>query len=103
MFYNYIRINSLRGQCGNGKTTQTGTKKMFYTLQNRHAKIKVNDFGAELSSVVIDGKERLWQNSDGTWNEHAPLLFPVCGHFGCTVDGKLTRCRRTDLRKNFRS
>ena len=61
---------------------------MFYTLQNRHAKIKVNDFGAELSSVVIDGKERLWQNSDGTWNEHAPLLFPVCGHFGCTVDGK---------------
>ena len=48
----------------------------------------MNDFGAELSSVVIDGKERLWQNSDGTWNEHAPLLFPVCGHFGCTVDGK---------------
>lgn len=81
-------MNSLQRQCGNGKTTQTGTGKMFYTLQNRHAKITVNDFGAELSSVVIDGKERLWQNSDGTWNEHAPLLFPVCGHFGCTVDGK---------------
>ena len=61
---------------------------MLYTLKNRRAKITVNDFGAELTSAEIDGKERLWQNPDGSWDGHAPLLFPVCGHFGCTVNGK---------------
>ena len=44
--------------------------------------------GAELVSVLCDGKERLWQNEDGSWSGHAPLLFPVCGHFGVTVNGK---------------
>lgn len=61
---------------------------MLYILKNRRAKITVNDFGAELTSAEVDGRERLWQNSDGTWEGHAPLLFPVCGHFGCTVKGK---------------
>lgn len=61
---------------------------MLYTLKNRRAELTINDFGAELTGVVVDGEERLWQNPDGTWNAHAPLLFPVCGHFGCRVEGK---------------
>lgn len=61
---------------------------MLYVLKNRRAEVKVNDYGAELTSVLIDGAERLWQNPDGSWNGRAPLLFPVCGHFSCRVEGK---------------
>lgn len=61
---------------------------MLYTLKNRRAKITVNDFGAELTSAEIDGKERLWAKPRRFVGRHAPLLFPVCGHFGCTVNGK---------------
>lgn len=61
---------------------------MFYVMKNKRVKVTVNDFGAELTSVEIDGVERLWQNSDGSWDGRAPLLFPVCGHFSCRVEGK---------------
>lgn len=62
---------------------------MLYVLKNRHTQIKVSDLGAEMISVIVDGKERLWQNANGAWAGHAPLLFPVCGHFGCKVGGKV--------------
>ncbi|MBE5745303.1 MAG: hypothetical protein E7355_04120 [Clostridiales bacterium] len=61
---------------------------MDYTIKNEKISVTVTDFGAEVISVVVDGKERLWQNPTGEWAGHAPLLFPVCGHFGVTVDGK---------------
>lgn len=61
---------------------------MLYVLSNRRASVTVDDFGAQLTSVCVGGKERLWQNEDGTWEGHAPLLFPVCGHFDCIVGGK---------------
>ena len=60
---------------------------MQYTIKNDRISVTVEDFGAEAVSVVCDGKERLWQNPTGEWAGHAPLLFPVCGHFGVTVDG----------------
>ena len=49
--------------------------------------VTVDSLGAELISVVKDGKERVWQNPTGEWAGHAPLLFPVCGHCGVSVDG----------------
>ncbi len=60
---------------------------MEYTLKKDKISLTVTDTGAEAISVVCDGKERLWQNPTGEWAGHAPLLFPVCGHFGVTVDG----------------
>jgi galactose mutarotase-like enzyme len=60
---------------------------MQYTLKNTNMQITVADLGAELISVIKDGKERIWQNPTGEWAGHAPLLFPVCGHCGVTVDG----------------
>ncbi|MBE7085273.1 MAG: hypothetical protein E7368_04380 [Clostridiales bacterium] len=60
---------------------------MNYTIKNDRTSVTVTDFGAEVISVIVDGKERLWQNPTGEWAGHAPLLFPVCGHFGVTVDG----------------
>ncbi len=60
---------------------------MNYTIKNNKTSVTVTDLGAEAISVIVDGKERLWQNPTGEWAGHAPLLFPVCGHFGVTVDG----------------
>ncbi|MBQ7924356.1 MAG: hypothetical protein IJ329_03520 [Clostridia bacterium] len=61
---------------------------MNYAIKNGQTSVTITDLGAELISVIVDGKERLWQNPTGEWAGHAPLLFPVCGHFGVTVDGK---------------
>ena len=32
--------------------------------------------------------ELLWQNYDGLWDGHAPVLFPFCGHCAVKLDGK---------------
>lgn len=57
-------------------------------IQSQELIVKISEQGAELQSVLHHGKERLWQNESGEWNGKAPLLFPVCGHCGLTVDGK---------------
>lgn len=61
---------------------------MQYTIQNKRFTVTADTCGAELVSVVCDGQERLWQNDNGSWSGHAPLLFPVCGHCDMRVDGK---------------
>ena len=61
---------------------------MRYELKGERLAIAVDTHGAELISVAYNGKERLWQNEDGSWSGHAPILFPVCGHCGMTVGGK---------------
>ena len=61
---------------------------MIYTLKNNEITIAMSSVAAEIVSVLKDGKERVWQNETGEWNGHGPVLFPVCGHFGMTVDGK---------------
>ena len=51
---------------------------MIYTLKNDQLEVKVNSFGAELTSVVSSsGFEYIWQGSE--WNKHSPVLFPICG------------------------
>lgn len=61
---------------------------MQYTIQNSKLCVVVDSCGAQIKSVKYSGKERAWQNENGAWKDTAPLLFPVCGHFGVTVDGK---------------
>ena len=61
---------------------------MQYSVAEGKLTITVDTHGAELCSVVYDGKEKLWQNETGGWKGHAPILFPVCGHFDMRVDGK---------------
>ena len=60
---------------------------MQYTLKNQTLSITVDTLGAELVSVIKDGKERLWQNQTCEWNGHAPVLFPVCGHLSLMHEG----------------
>ena len=60
---------------------------MQYTIHNDTLSCTINSLGAELVSVVKDGKQRVWQNQTGDWAGHGPVLFPVCGHCGVKVGG----------------
>lgn len=40
---------------------------------------KVNEKGAELCSLKLDGKEYLWWADAAFWGRHAPILFPNVG------------------------
>lgn len=61
---------------------------MLYVIGNKRFSVAVDSFGAELNSIKKDGVEMLWQNYDGSWEGHAPVLFPFCGHCRVILDGK---------------
>lgn len=48
-------------------------------LKNGILTAAINPKGAELTSLVLDGVERIWQADPAIWGRHAPLLFPVIG------------------------
>lgn len=53
-------------------------------------KIESKSQGAELTSIIVDGEERL-HDGQKDWNRHAPVLFPIVGQIknGKTViEGK---------------
>ncbi|MBQ2917047.1 MAG: aldose 1-epimerase family protein [Clostridia bacterium] len=53
--------------------------------------IKVNKLGAELTSIKLDGIEKLHQ-AQSHWKRHAPILFPIVGQIkdGQTIiNGKI--------------
>lgn len=51
------------------------------TLKNDYLQIKVKDTGSELSSIVANDKEYLWQGNPEFWGGQAPILFPFVGRF----------------------
>ena len=52
-------------------------------------RVTVDPRGAEPVSLVFRGRERLWQNEDGSWAGHAPVLFPFAGNCAMRVGGVL--------------
>lgn len=60
---------------------------MNYTIKSSHLSVTVSTRGAELVSIKNGEKEMLWQNENGKWSGHAPILFPVCGACGVRVNG----------------
>ena len=48
-------------------------------LSNGIIKATFSPKGAELLSVVKDGKEKIWIGDPDVWALHSPLLFPICG------------------------
>lgn len=60
---------------------------MEYQIKSEKLHVKISSLGGELISVKKEGRETLWQNQTGDWKGHAPILFPICGHFGVAVDG----------------
>lgn len=51
------------------------------TIQNAAMQVQISPFGAELQSVIMNGRERLWQGDPAVWSGRAPVLFPVAGGF----------------------
>lgn len=49
------------------------------TISNDTLNVSISTFGAELSSVVKNGKELIWQADPDVWGFHSPILFPICG------------------------
>ena len=51
------------------------------TLSNKHLAVKINEWGAEVSSVTDQktGYEFIWQADENYWGRHAPVLFPIVG------------------------
>ncbi len=59
----------------------------MYTISNKKIKIQISEIGAEVRSVIYDGKERAWQNETGEWSGCAILLFPFAGFNRLIYDG----------------
>lgn len=49
------------------------------TLKNAILTVKISSLGAELTSVMKNGKELIWQPDPSFWTGQCPLLFPICG------------------------
>lgn len=60
---------------------------MLYKAENGALSVTIDDLGAEPVSLLFRGRERLWQNENGSWAGHAPVLFPVCGNCGYSFGG----------------
>ena len=61
---------------------------MRVTFSDDMLTVEADTLGAELVSVRMGGRELLWQNENGAWAGHAPVLFPVCGNCTLLKDGK---------------
>src|SRR4030043_2095216 len=56
-------------------------KHMNFTIKNKDYCAKIEETGAELSSLfyIPTGTEYLWQKEKGIWENSAPILFPIVG------------------------
>ena len=55
------------------------------TLANEKLSVTINEKGAELQSLQLNGVEYLWQADAKYWSKHSPILFPIVGEL---KDGK---------------
>jgi galactose mutarotase-like enzyme len=54
-------------------------------IANSQLTVRVNEKGAELQSIQLNGLEYLWQADIKYWGKHSPVLFPIVGEL---KDGK---------------
>lgn len=60
-------------------------------MMNIIQQIKVSPHGAELTNLVANGREYLWQGDARYWGRRAPILFPIVGRLAddiLRIDGK---------------
>jgi galactose mutarotase-like enzyme len=49
------------------------------TLSNDKISIEVANHGAELTSIMANEQEYLWQGDPKYWGRRSPVLFPIVG------------------------
>jgi len=52
---------------------------MRHHKKNGKIALAVDSFGAEMKSLVREGREYLWQGSSDSWGSTSPQLFPIVG------------------------
>lgn len=65
---------------------------MIYRLKNSEAELTADTHGAEILSLVKDGKEYIWNGDPAYWGRRTPVLFPFVGQ----VRGGVYRCKGTE-------
>ena len=48
-------------------------------ISNNDISVTISTFGAEIKSVIKNGKEMIWDGNPEFWSGQAPVLFPICG------------------------
>ena len=48
-------------------------------IKNDRITATIDAKGAEFTSILLDGKEQLWERDVQIWDGQAPILFPICG------------------------
>ena len=54
-------------------------------LKNENCSARIISKGAELKSLVVNGRELMWRADPAFWGKTSPLLFPM---IGTLKDGK---------------
>ncbi len=49
------------------------------TIKNEHLTVDIAKMGAELTHIVCDGVEYMWNKDEKFWAQSAPIMFPMCG------------------------
>lgn len=52
---------------------------MNINISNAQIQMTISTLGAQPHSIIRDNTQYLWQGTEDTWPEHAPVLFPVVG------------------------
>lgn len=61
------------------------------TLKNERVEVYINELGAEIRKMTLDGKDVMWSGDAAVWSGVAPIMFPICGGFKTneyTFEGK---------------
>ena len=51
------------------------------TLKNTALSVNISELGAEIISITVDGKERLWDGDPAFWSGTAPRFIPHLRRF----------------------
>lgn len=49
------------------------------TLSNNILSVEISNLGAEITSLLHNGRQYIWQADPAYWKRHAPILFPIVG------------------------
>ena len=64
---------------------------MITELSCGNASAKIDSKGAELKSLIIGGREIMWNSDPAFWGKSSPVLFPAIGNVKANktvIDGK---------------
>ena len=53
---------------------------MIIELSHNNASAKIETKGAELKSLIINGREIMWCSDPAFWGKSSPVLFPAVGN-----------------------